>query len=258
MWKYMQTVEYIYCVIMWGPWMVRCAPRLTPEQTSAVKSWKTPWSTISSPLICHIIYHAQPFLFSFMCSLVIRKPGYSSNFVRINRFFPHFHSFNLSECLQFIQAYLKVWSTVQNFKTYKLLGFNFFFFFFFWVVYGAFLAFYMKPPVSLSIHPPLGSAQEHDMRHVATCVSNKTLPPSLMGQKTKGIMNWPPIFHLCLHEPITASHWAGKEAVGELSFGSDCTHPVTEAGPRVLLIIYLIETWYFCLKWHAWVLLILS
>lgn len=113
LWKYMQTVECIYCVIIWGPRMVHCAPWLTPEQPSAVKSWKTPWSTISSPLICHIIYHTQPFLCSLLCSLVMLTPDYSSNFVRINRFIFFFHisihlTINLFECLHFSQANLKV------------------------------------------------------------------------------------------------------------------------------------------------------
>lgn len=97
----------IYCVIIRGPWMVHCVPWLMPEQTSVVKSWKTPWSTISSPLICHIIHHIQPFLFSFMCNLIILKPDYNSNFVRINTFFFHISvhlTINLFECLQFIQT----------------------------------------------------------------------------------------------------------------------------------------------------------
>lgn len=81
-----------------------------------------------------------------------------------------------------------------------------------------------------------------------------------MGSKYHGIMNWtpstlPPSSALAdgLHP-----HWAQEASMGEWSIGRPCLYWFhTETGPWGLLIISLTETWYFCLKWHAWVLLIL-
>lgn len=61
---------------------------------------------------------------------------------------------------------LKYYPKLKNSQVFRLFFLSFFFFSL--MGYGAFLAFQMKPPASLSINLPLGPGQEQEMRHMAT------------------------------------------------------------------------------------------